>query len=79
MVVEKKACPITRKQFTVGANPMTVNINGQQFVAEPRQFATGSLGWYINGKVSVTIDGVACPVQVGCNLTVAGSKELPTV
>ncbi len=44
-------------------------------VAEPKGFSTGSFGWYLNGKVTLTIDGKAVPVQIGANFTVVGSKE----
>jgi hypothetical protein len=30
-----------------------------------------------NGKISVEVDGVGVPVQVGLSLALAGSKELP--
>jgi hypothetical protein len=42
-----------------------------------KEFSTGSLGWYLNGKVSVEIDGRPVAVQIGMNLTIVGSKELP--
>ena len=37
---------------------------------------TGSLGWYLNGKTVIEINGVAVSVQIGMNLTIVGSKEL---
>jgi len=40
-----------------------------------KEFSTGSFGWYLNGKIVVTVDGKPCSVQVGMNLTVVGSKE----
>ena len=36
-----------------------------------------TFGWNINGKMTITVDGKALPVQVGLNLTVVGSKEAP--
>ncbi|HKB39774.1 MAG TPA: hypothetical protein VKD72_25280, partial [Gemmataceae bacterium] len=42
-----------------------------------KEFSTGSLGWYLNGKTVVEINGVRVPVQIGLNLTIIGSKELP--
>lgn len=70
-------CPISRKEFMVGAKPLTVTINGVPLIADAKEFSTGSLGWYLNGKIPVEINGVPCKVQVGVNLTLVGSKELP--
>jgi hypothetical protein len=75
-MAKKTSCAITREQFR-HAKPITVVINDQRLDAEPKEFSTGSLGWYLNAKVTVEVDGVRVPVQVGMNLTVVGSKELP--
>jgi hypothetical protein len=75
-MAKKSSCPITRGQFGK-AKPVTVTIGTQQYVAEPKEFSTGSLGWYLNGKTVVEVDGVPVSVQIGMNLTVVGSKELP--
>ena len=56
---------------------MTVTIAGVPLVAEVKEFSTGSLGWYLNGKTTIEIDGTPVPVQIGLNLTIVGSKELP--
>ena len=73
----KTPCPISRPQFREGAKPVEITINGAPMLAEPREFSTGSLGWYLNGKTVVDVNGVKVSVQVGINLTVVGSKELP--
>jgi hypothetical protein len=73
----KTNCPITRQQFHDGAKPVTVTIDGQTLTAPKKEFSTGSLGWYVNGKITLDVNGVAVPVQVGLNLTIVGSKELP--
>ena len=75
-MAKKTTCPISRAQFTK-ATPVTVVINDQKLEAEPRSFTTGSLGWYLNTKITLEVDGVRVPVQVGLNLTIVGSKELP--
>jgi len=72
----KTPCPISRQQFKEHAKPIEVTINGIPMQAPAREFSTGSLGWYLNGKMSVTIDGKPVTVQIGLNLTVSGSKEL---
>jgi hypothetical protein len=76
-MAKKTSCPITRSEFRSKAKPVTVNIAGVPQVAEVKEFSTGSLGWYLNGKTTVEIDGVPVAVQIGLNLTIVGSKELP--
>ena len=71
----KSPCPISRTQFIEKAEPVKLSINGQDLVADKREFSTGSFGWYYNGKVNITVDGKSLSVQVGLNLTVVGSKE----
>ena len=73
----KTACPVTRAQFTEKAEPVRITINGNEMLAEVKQFSTGSFGWYLNGKTTVMVDGKAVSVQIGMNLTIVGSKEAP--
>jgi hypothetical protein len=76
-MAKKTVCPVSRNEFRAKAKPLTVEINGQKLQAEVKEFSTGSLGWYLNNKIMVEIDGVHVSVQVGLNLTIVGSKELP--
>ena len=71
----KSPCPISKSQFLEKAEAVKVTINGQEVIADRREFSTGSFGWYHNGKVAITVDGKALSVQIGLNLTVVGSKE----
>jgi hypothetical protein len=73
----KTNCPVTRKQFLAEAKPVTVLINNVPLQAEVKEFSTGSLGWYLNGKTMIDVGGTPVSVQIGMNLTVVGSKELP--
>ena len=73
----KSTCPISRSQFRSAAKPVTVVINGIPLIAEVKEFSTGSFGWYLNGKTSIDVDGVPVSVQIGLNLTIVGSKDLP--
>ena len=73
----KTVCPVSRKEFKEHAKPLEVVINGIPMVADVKEFSTGSLGWNINGKITVTINGKPVSVQVGMNLTLVGSKDLP--
>jgi len=76
-MAKKTTCPITRDQFRAGAKPLTVTIAGVPLTAEVKEFSTGSMGWYLNGKTMVEVDGTPVAVQIGLNLTIVGSKELP--
>lgn len=77
MAAKKTSCPITRDEFRNGAEPVEVKIGEQTFTAEVKEFSTGSLGWYLNAKATLTVGGKRVPVQIGLNLTIVGSKELP--
>ncbi len=76
-MAKKTTCPITRADFRSKAKPMSVTINGVPLQAEVKEFSTGSLGWYLNGKTTVDVGGTPVSVQIGMNLTIVGSKELP--
>ncbi len=76
-MAKKTTCTISRAQFRAGAKPIDVTIGDQKFVAEVKEFSTGSLGWNINAKITLEVGGVRVPVQVGMNMTIVGSKELP--
>ncbi len=56
---------------------MKVTIDGESFEVPVKFFSTGSLGWYLNKKMEIDVGGVKVPVQIGLNLTIVGSKELP--
>lgn len=73
----KSSLPITRELFRTTAKPIPVVIGGKEMIAAAKEFSTGSLGWNINDKMQVDVGGHMVTVQVGMNLTIVGSKELP--
>ncbi len=73
----KTTCPVTRKEFKEQAKPVEVVIDGNKLIAAAREFSTGSLGWNISNKMTIQIGDKPVTVQVGLNLTIVGSKELP--
>lgn len=73
----KTNCAITRGEFSSNAKPVELTINGIPMLAEVKEFSTGSLGWYLNGKTTVKIGETPVTVQIGLNMTIVGSKELP--
>lgn len=70
-------CSISRDQFRADAKPVKVVVNGVEMTAEVKEFRTGSFGWYLNNKATIDVGGTSVTVQIGANLTVVGSKELP--
>lgn len=76
-MAKKTSCPITRAEFRSKAKAVNVVIADQRLMAEVKEFSTGSLGWYLNGKTSIEVDGKPVSVQIGLNLTIVGSKDLP--
>jgi hypothetical protein len=76
-MAKKTTCPISRAEFRAHAKPVTITVAGVPLVAEVKEFSTGSLGWYLNGKTTIEIGGQPVSVQIGLNLTIVGSKELP--
>lgn len=73
----KTTCPITRAQFKQNVKAIEVIIDGNKHIAVAREFSTGSMGWNISGKMTIMIGDTPVTVQVGLNLTIVGSKELP--
>jgi hypothetical protein len=71
----KTTCPISRATFLEKAEPLKIDLGGFPMVGDPREFSTGSFGWYVNGKATITVDGKPVSVQVGMNLIVVGSKD----
>ncbi len=76
-MAQKTTCPVSRAEFRSHAQPVDVKIAGTDLVAAVKEFSTGSLGWYLNGKTMIDINGKKVSVQIGLNLTIVGSKELP--
>ena len=72
----KTTCPISRDEFK-HAKPIEVVINGVPMTAEVKEFSTGSLGWYLNGKMTVKVGETLVTIQIGMNMTILGSKDLP--
>ncbi len=69
---------ISRKHFRQFAKAMAVSLGDHHsMVAAPKEFSTGSLGWFVGDKIVVNVGGQPVTVQVGINLTVVGSKSIP--
>jgi hypothetical protein len=77
-MAKKTTCPINRAEFRHKAKAVTVTIGSVPLQADVKEFSTGSLGWYLNGKTTIDVGGTPVSVQIGLNLTIVGSKELPS-
>lgn len=67
-------CQITKGDFLDKAGPLTVVVDGTKVSLEPREFSSGSFGWYYSGKLNIEVDGKPIKAQVGLNFTVVNSK-----
>ena len=74
---KKTVCPISRVDFLAKAKPLTITIDNVPMNAPPREFSTGSLGWNLNSKTTMDVGGTMVTVQIGMNVTLVGSKDLP--
>eukprot|EP00667_Euglena_gracilis_P022187 EG_transcript_24593 len=77
----KTTCPISREQFLKKAPNLKMTLDlgkagSQELLGKARSFSSGSFGYYVNGKFKVDVGGEEVTLQVGCNVTVVGSKNL---
>jgi hypothetical protein len=77
-MAKKTTCPISREDFQRKAKTIQVTIGGSSQEAMVKQFATGSFGWYLNGRTTIDVDGTAVPVLINASFIVIGSKDLPS-
>ena len=74
---KKAECPVSRQEFTDQAKPVAAKIGDQTVILTPKEFATGSFGFFGNEKMVVMIGDTPVKVQGNLMLTVVGSKEAP--
>lgn len=71
-------CPISRKVFREKAKKaLTVSIDGAALLAGYKEYESGSLGWFASQQIDVEVGGIPHKAQVGLNITLVKSKELP--
>jgi len=70
----KAKCQLSKDEFLAHAKPITVVIGDKTVEVKPREFSTGSFGWFHSGKAQIVVGNTTVPVQVGLNLTAIGSK-----
>lgn len=73
---KKKTPPpagVTKSGWLKEAKEIVVDVQGQTYLLSPRKFSSGSIGYYLTGKQQIGGQSF----QVGCNVTMVASKELP--
>jgi hypothetical protein len=65
----------TAQDFLSKAQSVTVIINGVEFIAHPKEFSTGSFGWYLTSKLHLPVGDQKVNCQIGMNMTIIGSKK----
>jgi hypothetical protein len=63
---------MSKNDFLSTAEDLEVSIAGQSLNASPKEFSTGSVGYHINGKITLA-DGTR--LQVSGNAVAIGSKD----
>jgi hypothetical protein len=66
--------PLTNDDFLAFAPNEIATISGKPFEMTPREFSSGSVGYYTSGKVDLLVKGAVVKCQVSVNVTVIGSK-----
>eukprot|EP00923_Selenidium_pygospionis_P027153 GHVN01048785.1.p1 GENE.GHVN01048785.1~~GHVN01048785.1.p1 ORF type:complete len:325 (+),score=44.62 GHVN01048785.1:66-1040(+) len=66
---------MTRATFTDNAKVMDVTMGELKFQCNPREFSTGSMGWFYGSKVQIMVGETPLHCQLTVNCAVLGSKE----
>ena len=74
-VAKLQANAMKSKHFESQAQPLTVEVLGNIATGEARSFSSGNKGWYLGGKIEVTVGKKKLWAQLGLNLTILGSKQ----
>ncbi|CAK0840452.1 unnamed protein product, partial [Prorocentrum cordatum] len=71
----RQAGLFTRGGFMKKARTFPVKLGDSNFSVPPREFSTGSCGFFLSAKVPMEMDGQKVMMQCSLNCTVIGSKE----
>jgi len=66
---------MSKKEFLANAETLELDLAGNRLTGEPRDFSSGNLGWYLNGKVEMAVGKKTVWAQVGINITIPGSAS----
>ena len=65
----------TKTEFMSSAQAFEIQIGEQKLLMEPKKFSTGSVGFFSNAKLTMTVGGKLVKMQANVMLTAIGSKE----
>jgi hypothetical protein len=68
-------CPVTRERFRAIAQGLPIQVGKAKVLAEPKEFHTGSFGWYSGDQVILYFDGQRTKCQLSVSVTIIGSKR----
>lgn len=72
-------CPITAQEFIDHAPELDITVNGEPVrirgTLEPRVYASGSFGWFVNGTIEIAINGKMVKFTFQPNIVAVGSKD----
>jgi len=74
-LAKAQASAMKRAAFFKKAGDANVDVMGNKLWAEPREFTSGNLGWYLGGKIEVDIGGEKVWGSCSLNITLTGSKS----
>lgn len=69
-----KMAPISNATFMAKAEAQDVMLGDKLFSLKPKQYSTGSVGFFDNGKVYIQVGGNLVQFQAQIQLTMIGSK-----
>ena len=64
---------MSAKKFLESGKSLDIDVDGNKLHGDPRSFSSGNMGWYLNGKVPIDVNGQTVWAQVGMNVTIPGS------
>lgn len=67
----------SRQDFRDVAEDLDFQIDGHKGVVSPKEFSTGTLGFYVSEKGFIESDGERHRCQITVSVYIIGSKELP--
>ena len=66
--------PVTRKKFREAAKPIPAKLGDMPLAVMPKEFETGTLGFYTTGSTVVEIDGVPMKATFMVQVFISNSK-----
>ncbi len=70
-----KACAVSRADFRKNAKALNGSVNDTPIAIAPKEFKTGTLGWFANGSTIVMMDGVPVKATFMVQLFIPHSQE----